>query len=44
MPPWRAAHPETIDEYLAAVPDDARAALAKLRTLIKAAAPAATEA
>jgi uncharacterized protein YdhG (YjbR/CyaY superfamily) len=32
-----------IDEYLAAVPTEARAALEKLRKSIKAAAPAATE-
>jgi uncharacterized protein YdhG (YjbR/CyaY superfamily) len=32
-----------VDEYLAAVPDDARATLEKLRTAIKAAAPEATE-
>jgi uncharacterized protein YdhG (YjbR/CyaY superfamily) len=41
--PWRAANPESIDEYLAALPDDMRAALATLRALIKAAAPTATE-
>jgi uncharacterized protein YdhG (YjbR/CyaY superfamily) len=34
---------ETVDEYLAAVPEDARAALNKLRKTIKAAAPKATE-
>jgi uncharacterized protein YdhG (YjbR/CyaY superfamily) len=34
---------ETVDDYLAAVPEDARAALAKLRKTIKAAAPKATE-
>jgi len=34
----------TIDEYLAGVPDDKRAALERLRQLIRAAAPAATEA
>jgi uncharacterized protein YdhG (YjbR/CyaY superfamily) len=33
----------TVDEYLAALPTDARAALGKLRTTIKAAAPRATE-
>lgn len=32
-----------IDEYLAAVPEEARAALEKLRQTIKAAAPKATE-
>ena len=35
--------PDTIDEYLAAVPDDTRAALEKLRRAIKAAAPRAEE-
>ena len=39
----RPARPESIDEYLAAVPVDKRRALAKLRTQIRAAAPAATE-
>jgi uncharacterized protein YdhG (YjbR/CyaY superfamily) len=34
----------TVDEYLAAVPDEARAALEKLRSTIKAAAPKAVEA
>jgi uncharacterized protein YdhG (YjbR/CyaY superfamily) len=34
---------KTIDEYLAAVPEDARATLQKLRNVIKAAAPKATE-
>jgi uncharacterized protein YdhG (YjbR/CyaY superfamily) len=34
---------ESIDEYLAAVPDDQRRALAKLRSQIRAAAPGATE-
>lgn len=33
----------SIDEYLAAVPEDARAVLEKLRTTIKAVAPDATE-
>jgi uncharacterized protein YdhG (YjbR/CyaY superfamily) len=37
-----AAHP-TIDEFLAAVPEAARAALEKLRQAIRAAAPNATE-
>ena len=32
-----------VDDYLAAAPEDARAALAKLRKTIKAAAPIATE-
>lgn len=39
----RSAPAETIDGYLAAVPEDARVALAKLRMTIKAAAPKATE-
>jgi uncharacterized protein YdhG (YjbR/CyaY superfamily) len=34
---------ETVDDYLAAVPEDARAALGKLRKTIKAAAPKAIE-
>ena len=33
----------SVDDYLAAVPEDARAALEKLRKTIKAAAPGATE-
>src|SRR5439155_2168719 len=39
----RPARPESIDEYLAAVPVDKRRALAKLRTQIRAAPPGATE-
>jgi uncharacterized protein YdhG (YjbR/CyaY superfamily) len=35
--------PQTIDEYLAALSDDKRAALEKLRTTIRAAAPKADE-
>jgi uncharacterized protein YdhG (YjbR/CyaY superfamily) len=35
--------PKSIDDYLAALPEDARAALANLRKTIKAAAPKATE-
>ena len=35
--------PKTIDEYLAALSDDKRAALAKLRKVIRAAAPKAEE-
>jgi uncharacterized protein YdhG (YjbR/CyaY superfamily) len=35
--------PETIDEYLATVPNEARAALERLRQTIKAAAPEAEE-
>lgn len=38
-----AAKPTTIDEYLAAVSDDKRAALQKLRKIIQAAAPDAEE-
>ena len=38
-----AAKPKTIDEYLAAVGDDQRAALEKLRKTIRAAAPQAEE-
>lgn len=37
------AKPKSIDEYLAALPDDQRAALQKLRQTIKAAAPKAEE-
>jgi uncharacterized protein YdhG (YjbR/CyaY superfamily) len=37
------ARSETVDDYLAAVRPDARAALMKLRKAIKAAAPTATE-
>lgn len=40
----RRARAETIDDYLAAVPEEVRTALAKLRKTIKAAAPNATEA
>ena len=39
----RAARADTIDGYLATLPEDARAALAGLRQTIKAAAPKATE-
>jgi len=35
--------PESADDYLAALPDDKRAALARLRKLIQAAAPQAAE-
>lgn len=38
-----AARAQTIDEYLAALSDDKRAALEKIRTTIKAAAPGAEE-
>jgi len=43
QPAKKNALAETVDDYLAAVPEDARAALAKLRKTIKAAAPKATE-
>jgi uncharacterized protein YdhG (YjbR/CyaY superfamily) len=42
-PAKRVAREETVDDYLAAVPENVRAALAKLRKTIKAAAPKATE-
>ena len=35
--------PQTVDEYLAAVPEEARATLEKIRKTIKAVAPQATE-
>jgi uncharacterized protein YdhG (YjbR/CyaY superfamily) len=35
--------PNSVEDYLAALPDDARAALEKLRRTIRAAAPMATE-
>ncbi|HWN08592.1 MAG TPA: DUF1801 domain-containing protein [Pyrinomonadaceae bacterium] len=35
--------PQTVDEYLAALPDDARKTLEKIRKAIRAAAPRATE-
>jgi uncharacterized protein YdhG (YjbR/CyaY superfamily) len=35
--------PESVDDYLAALPEDSRAALEKLRATISAAAPNATE-
>ena len=38
-----AAKPKTVDEYLAALSDDKRAALEKLRQTIRAAAPKAEE-
>jgi uncharacterized protein YdhG (YjbR/CyaY superfamily) len=43
MKPPRTARPETIDEYLAALPADKRAALETLRRLIRSAAPRAEE-
>jgi uncharacterized protein YdhG (YjbR/CyaY superfamily) len=42
-PAKKSARADTVDDYIAAVPEDARAALAKLRKAIKAAAPKATE-
>lgn len=42
-PAKKSAPAQTIDDYLAAVPEDARAALEKLRKTIRAAAPKATE-
>ncbi|MGH2993416.1 MAG: iron chaperone [Solirubrobacterales bacterium] len=39
----KSARAETVDDYLAAAPDDARAALTGLRKTITAAAPEATE-
>ena len=42
-PAKKSAQAETIDDYLAAVPEDVRAALAKLRKTIRAAAPKASE-
>jgi len=42
-PAKRGPRAQTIDNYLAAVPKDARAALEKLRKTIQAAAPEATE-
>src|SRR5688500_20380454 len=41
--PAKPAPAKTVDEYLAAAPKDKRAALMKLRSAIKAAAPKATE-
>jgi uncharacterized protein YdhG (YjbR/CyaY superfamily) len=42
-PPSMAAKPRTIDEYLATLGEDQRAALEKLRKAIRAAAPKAEE-
>jgi uncharacterized protein YdhG (YjbR/CyaY superfamily) len=42
-PAAKSARPKTVDDYLAAAPKEHRAALAKLRKTIKAAAPKATE-
>lgn len=41
--PRKTVRVETVDDYLAAVPEDVRAALDKLRKTIKAAAPKADE-
>ncbi|MBA2525471.1 MAG: DUF1801 domain-containing protein [Pyrinomonadaceae bacterium] len=43
MPAKKSARAETVDDYLAALPEEARATLEKLRKTIKAAAPKATE-
>lgn len=43
VPAKKSAPAQTIDDYLAAVPEDVRASLEKLRKTIKAAAPKATE-
>jgi uncharacterized protein YdhG (YjbR/CyaY superfamily) len=42
-PSAKVAHAKSVDDYVAAAPADKRAALKKLRTTIKAAAPKATE-
>jgi uncharacterized protein YdhG (YjbR/CyaY superfamily) len=42
-PATKSAPVETVDDYLRAVPEDVRAALEKLRKIIKAAAPKASE-
>jgi uncharacterized protein YdhG (YjbR/CyaY superfamily) len=42
-PMKKSATPQTVDEYLAALPEEARTTLEKLRKTIKAAAPKATE-
>jgi uncharacterized protein YdhG (YjbR/CyaY superfamily) len=42
-PAAKSAGVETVDDYLAAVPEDTRGALAKLRKTIRAVAPKATE-
>ena len=39
----KGATPQTVDEYLAALPEEARATLEKIRKTIKATAPKATE-
>ncbi len=43
MAPKGSGPAESVDDYLAAVPEDARFALGKLRRTIKSAAPRATE-
>ncbi len=43
LPAKRSPRAQTMDDYLAAVPKDARAALEKLRKTIQTAAPEATE-
>ena len=43
MTPAKPNDPASVDEYLAGVPEDARAALEKLREAMRAAAPEATE-
>ena len=42
-PAKKSARAETVDDYLAALPEEARATLEKIRKAIKAAAPKATE-
>ena len=42
-PARKSARVETVDDYLAAVPEDSRKALERLRKTIRAAAPKATE-
>jgi uncharacterized protein YdhG (YjbR/CyaY superfamily) len=42
-PAPKTTQPKTVDDYLAAAPEDKRAALSKLRKTIKAAAPTASE-
>lgn len=42
-PAKKSARVESVEDYLAALPEDVRAALAKLRKTIRAAAPRATE-
>jgi uncharacterized protein YdhG (YjbR/CyaY superfamily) len=43
VPPRRAAVPRTVDEYLRGISPDSRAALKRLRTIIRTAAPNAEE-